>query len=103
MNASQRKTLFSCLIMALLCGWALMLSGCKPPPPVGNPAIIGKWGIECTPVMEIQADCTWVDLSKKKDPDIISTKWNWDGTNYIRLTHKTKVKEAEKVEESLRV
>jgi hypothetical protein len=101
MNASLRKTLFSSLTAIFLTGLALAFSGCTPPV-TGDPALIGKWGIDGKPVLEIRADGTWVNLGKK-DPDVISSKWEWDGTNFIRVTYKTKIKDMENVTETLRI
>src|SRR6185503_13537591 len=101
MNAAKKKNVFSWLMAVVLGGTALMISGCTPPAPAGDPAIIGKWAIDGREIFEFRADGTWIPA--KKEPEVVSTKWMWDGTNYVRLIHKTTDKEMPTATESYRV
>jgi len=82
-RAMNDSSLLRVLCSALNCSLLLVLCSC---PPGGDPAIIGKWKAKDSDhIVEICKNGTWVEPSYK-DADIISCKWEWDGTNRIRVT-----------------
>jgi hypothetical protein len=87
MKSSKANRVISLLTALSFGALMLALSGCSPG---GDPAIVGKWQVkDDQETVEIRGDGNWVE--GKKDPDVISAKWNWEGTNYIRVTFKHKL------------
>jgi hypothetical protein len=76
---------FTVVLIALLL-W--VLTGCGPG---GDPAIVGKWKAKDSEhVIEIKSNGDWVE-PMEKDLQVRSSKWEWDGTNRIRITVDTKI------------
>ncbi len=73
----------------LTCGLLLLtLCSCSPG---GDLALIGKWKAkDSDDIIEIRKDGTWVE-SMDKDAQITSSKWQWEDTNHLRLTLKSKL------------
>ena len=66
----------------------LLLCSCSPG---GDPALIGKWKVKDSDhAIEIRKDGTWVEAIDK-DVGVKSSKWQWDGTNRIRVTVDTRL------------
>jgi len=66
----------------------LMICACSPG---GDPALIGKWKVKDSDhTIEIRKNGTWVE-AMDKDAQITSSKWEWEGTNRIRLTVDSKL------------
>jgi hypothetical protein len=85
MNHSSPLRIFC---SALTCTVLIVLCACSPG---GDPAIIGKWKEKDSDhVIEIGKNGTWVE-PMDKDAQVTSCKWEWDGTNRIRVTAESKL------------
>ncbi len=53
--------------------------------------MIGKWKVKDSDhVIELRANGDWVE-AMDKDAQVTSCKWEWDGTNRIRVTAHSKL------------
>jgi hypothetical protein len=89
MNYSRCLRVFP--VWLVLGAFALLLSSCSPG---GDPALIGKWKAKgSSQIIEIRKDGNWVEAVDASDKElgIKSSKWEWEGTNRIRLTVNTKL------------
>jgi hypothetical protein len=76
------------LFQLLTCGFFLTLASCSPG---GDPALIGKWKIKGSDhIVEIRKNGDWIE-SIEKSYEVTSSKWEWEGTNRIRLTFNSKL------------
>ena len=85
MNLSSLARLLSFLSCGLI---LLVLCSCSPG---GDPALIGKWKVkDSNEIIEIRKDGTWVE-AVDKELGAGTAKWEWDGTNRIRVSVDTKL------------
>lgn len=88
LRAMNHSLLLRVFCFALVSTLLLVLCSCSPG---GDPAIIGKWKAKDSDhIVEIRKNGTWVEPAYK-DADILSCKWEWDGTNRIRVTAESKL------------